>query len=81
MSNNEIIRENNKRLFESRLQMKPNSSLKMNQNNLKTNKNEFKNKTNLQLFNIDICLNDISHSKRKNQSNFENSLNNLIFFV
>ena len=38
MSNNDIIKENNKKLFESRLQMTQNSSLKMNQIFLKANK-------------------------------------------
>ena len=78
MSKNDIIRENNKKLFESRLQMKPNSSLKMNQLNIRTNKKEFKNKTNLHIFNTDIFSNDISHRKRKNQIGFEHSLNNFI---
>ena len=79
MSNNDIIiRENNKKLFESRLQMKPNSSLKINQISIKTNKNKIRNKTNLYLFNADIFSGDISQSKRKIQSGLENSLNSFI---
>ena len=78
MSNNDMMRENNKKLFESRLQMKPNSSLKINQISLKTNKNKLKNKTNLYLFNTDIFQHDISQSKRKNKSGMDNSLNNFL---
>ena len=73
-----MMKENNKKLFESRLQMKPNSSLKINQISLKTNKNKLKNKTNLYLFNTDIFQHDISQSKRKNKSGMDNSLNNFL---
>ena len=78
MSNNDILRENNKKLFESRLQMKPNSSLKINQISLKTNKNKLNNRTNLYLFNTDIFQNDNSHNKRKNKSGIDNSLKNFL---
>jgi len=78
MSNNDIIRENNKKLFESRLQMKPNSSLKINQISINTNKSKIRNKTNLYLFNTDIFSGDISQNKRKIQSGIENSLNNFV---
>ena len=78
MSNNDILRENNKKLFESRLQMKPNSSLKINQISLKTNKNKLNNRTNLYLFNTDIFQNDNSHNKRKNKSRIDNSLKNFL---
>ena len=78
MSNNDILRENNKKLFESRLQMKPNSSLKINQISLKTNKNKSNNRTNLYLFNTDIFQKDNSHNKRKNKSGIDNSLNNFL---
>ena len=47
MSNNDIIIEDNKKLFETRLQMKPHSSLKIKQINLNTNKKSIKNKANL----------------------------------
>ena len=78
MSNNDILRENNKKLFESRLQMKPNSSLKINQISLKTNKNKLNNRTNLYLFNTDIFQNVNSHNKRKNKSGIDNSLKNFL---
>ena len=78
MSNIDIIRENNKKLFESRLQMKPNSSLKINKISINTTKNKIRNKTNLYLFNTDIFSGDISQNKRKIQSGIENSLNNLV---
>ena len=78
MSNIDIIRENNKKLFESRLQMKPNSSLKINKISINTTKNKIRNKTNLYLFNTDIFSGDISQNKRKIQSGIENSLNNFV---
>jgi hypothetical protein len=78
MSNNDIIKENNKKLFESRLQMTQNSSLKMNQIFLKANKKKLKNKTNLYLFNTDIFQNDNSQSKRKTKLGIDNSLNNFL---
>ena len=78
MYNNDFIKENNKKLFESRLQMKPNSSLKINQISLKTNKNKLNNRTNLYLFNTDIFQNDNSHNKRKNKSGIDNSLKNFL---
>ena len=78
MSNIDIIRENNKKLFESRLQMKPNSSLKINKISINTTKNKIRNKTNLYLFNTDIFSGDISRNKRKIQSGIENSLNNFV---
>ena len=78
MSNNDIIRENNKKLFESRLQIKKNSSLKINQISLKENKNKLKNKTNLYLFNTDIFHCDSSQNKRKDKFRIDNSLNNFM---
>ena len=77
MSNHDIIKERNKILFESRLQINQNSGLKMNQITIKSNKNKFKNKTNLYLFNTDIYSSEISQSKKKNElTGIENSLNN-----
>ena len=62
MSNNEKIRENNKKLFESRLQIKPNSSLTINQINMRITKNKNKDRNDLFLFNTDIYSNEISQS-------------------
>ena len=78
MSNNDMIKQNNKKLFESRLQINQNSSLKINQITLKTHKTKLKNKTNLYLFNTDIFQNDISQNKRKNKSGINSSLNNFL---
>ena len=76
MIDNEIIMENNKKLFESRLQMKLNSSLKIKQIN--ANKNKIRNLTNLYFLNADIFSTNISHIKRKNKSGLEKTSNNFI---
>ena len=77
MSNHDLIKERNKILFESRLQINHNSGLKMNQISMKSNKNKFKNKTNLYLFNTDIYSSENSQIKKKNEPTcIENSLNN-----
>jgi len=76
MNDNEIIMESNKKLFESRLQMKLNSSLKIKQIN--SNKNKIRNLTNLYFLNGDIFSTNISHIKRKNKSGLEKTLNNFI---
>ena len=80
MSNNDIIIEDNKKLFETRLQMKPHSSLKIKQINLNTNKKSIKNKANLYLYNTEVLSGDISQNKRKNQnqSGNESNLNNFM---
>ena len=75
MSNNDIMEEKNKKLFESRLQLKPNSGLITNLVKIKSNKNKLKNKTNLYFFNNNIFSTDCSSDKRKLQSGFNNSLN------
>ena len=76
MIDNEIIMESNKKLFESRLQMKLNSSLKIKQIN--SNKNKIRNLTNLYFLNGDIFSTNISHIKRKNKSGLEKTSNNFI---
>jgi hypothetical protein len=80
MSNNDIIIEDNKKLFETRLQMKPHSSLKIKQININTNKKSIKNKANLYLYNTEVLSGDISQNKRKNQnqSGNESNLNNFM---
>ena len=79
MSNNNIIIQDNKKLFETRLQMKPNSSLKIKNININTNTNSIKNKTNLFLYNTEVLSGNISINPRKNQNrtSLENNSNNL----
>ena len=76
MSNNDSLKERNKILFETRLQMKPKSGLKINNINIRTNINKLKKRTNLCLYKTEIFSNDIISNKRKNQLDYENSLNN-----
>ena len=76
MSNNDSLKERNKILFENRLQMKPKSGLKINNINIRTNINKLKKRTNLYLYKTEIFSNDIISNKRKNQLDYENSLNN-----
>ena len=79
MSNNNIIIQDNKKLFETRLQMKPNSSLKIKHININTNTNSIKNKANLFLYNTEVLSGNISINPRKNQNrtSLENNSNNL----
>jgi len=79
MSNNNIIIQDNKKLFETRLQMKPNSSLKIKHININTNTNSIKNKANLFLYNTEVLSGNISINQRKNQNrtSLENNSNNL----
>ena len=67
MSNHDIIKERNKILFESRLQINQNSGLKMNQITIKSNKNKFKNKTNLYLL-ILIYIHQKFHKVKRKMS-------------
>ena len=78
MSNNNIIIQDNKKLFETRLQMKPNSSLKIKHININTNTNSIKNKANLFLYNTEVLSGNISINQRKNQNrtSLENNSNN-----
>ena len=78
MSNNNIIIQDNKKLFETRLQMKPNSSLKIKHININTNTNSIKNKANLFLYNTEVLSGNISINPRKNQNrtSLENNSNN-----
>ena len=79
MSNNNIIIQDNKKLFETRLQMKQNSSLKIKHININTNTNNIKKKANLFLYNTEVLSGNISINPRKNQNrtSLENNSNNL----
>jgi hypothetical protein len=78
MSNNNIIIQDNKKLFETRLQMKQNSSLKIKHININTNTNNIKKKANLFLYNTEVLSGNISINQRKNQNrtSLENNSNN-----
>ena len=78
MSNNNIIIQDNKKLFETRLQMKQNSSLKIKHININTNTNNIKKKANLFLYNTEVLSSNISINPRKNQNrtSLENNSNN-----